>query len=441
MLPLVISKVSIGHSFLSSLMFVLSKVLDEFPTSSCFLNQQPLAPSTVPSSSPFLRRFSEMTKDAWPNPVDSAFSDHSFTPPPDLAPTREPHHRPTAADDDDEHLNTPPVSPQQQHTARSPSPTISLPHSSSTYPTQPTISSPTRAMSADHSSTAPFVVPKPWQHALSMVSINAGLTPQALLHAYYHANQKQQSSSRRHALPHPPPTPTTTADQTDLDIQQLFPRHVTRDRGIRGVSVRCADGDPARPTLLVIVVDDVDAATGAPVVRFVTNTSVRHVLEEPCADCPLWLPVRTTTVAAGRGGDGKEEDNGGGGGRIYQLVPCCDEWAAAVDFEMPLSEEEKQVPAVVDRLLQELQGRRLALLARERELQDKEDELARLRRRHHQDVRQVSAGDGGDVGVAAPVVEQQYHNHALGFDADVLGQYWWAVAMVVTFLLVVVVMK
>lgn len=425
------------------------------------------------SSSLLIRGISEtMMKEKSPDNFDGVLSNYNLSLQQEVSPTRASHHHADHGDND-KHPTTPPTTPQQQQDIRSSSPTVSLLSSTSTYPTRPIASctttpppppspSPSHAMSAG-TSTAPFAVPKPWQQALSMVSINAGLTPQALLHAYYQHAQPQQQPSRRQ-IPtyvttqhnHHHHQHQTTDVQTDLDIQRLFPQRLARARGIRGVSVRCADGDPARVTLLAIVVDDRDPATGAAVVRLVTNTSVRHVLGEAGADCPLWLPVRfsssSSSPAAAGEGTKDEEGRGGaaaadGGGsnssstKTCQIVPCCDEWAAAVDFEMPLSAEEKQVPAVVDRLVEELQRKRLALLARERDLQDREAELTRLRRRH-----QGSGEDdrrSGGVMAAAPVVagQRQHHAHALAFDADVLVQHWWAAAMVVAFMLVIIVWK
>lgn len=251
---------------------------------------------------------------------------------------------------------------------------------------------------------APFAVPKLWQNAMSMVSINAGLTPQSILH-HYHRLQPQQVAL------HP--------GYTELDIWKSAR---AKERGIRTIHIRYVDNDPARVYLMVITVDEDDPQTRKPVIRLVTNTSIRHVLDEPCADCPLWLPVREEL--------GPKPAKGGAS--PYQIVPCCDGWADAVDFDGgPVSAEEKQVPAVVDRLIQEVQRKALALLAKEREVQDREDELVRLRQR----LRHGRASDAGAVGAAGPALEQQ--QRAMAFDSDMLVQYWWAGAMVVVFLLVI----
>lgn len=285
-------------------------------------------------------------------------------------------------------------------TTPSPAPTsVSLPSSWATYPTRLTISSPPRM-------AAPFTVPRPWQNAMSMVSINAGLTPQSILH-HYHRLQPLQ------AVLHP--------GYTELDIWKS-PR--AKERGIRTIHIRYVDNDPARIHLMVITVDEIDPKTHKPIIRLVTNTSIRHVLEEPCADCPLWLPVREELGTPRPAGKGETSP--------YQIVPCCDDWVDAVDFdEGPISAEEKQVPAVVDRLIQELQKKRLALLAKEREVQDREDELVRLRQRMHR--RRAS-----DAGVVAAAPDFEHQPHAMAFDPDMLVQYWWAGAMVVAFLLIII---
>lgn len=322
--------------------------------------------------------------------------------------------------------------------------------------------------------TPPFTVPKPWQHAFSMVSINAGLNPQALLRAYL-AEQPRQS--------------TIHSEHTDLEARQLYgSSSSSRARGIRGVSVRCADGDPARVSLLAVVVDDIDPATGKLVVRVVTNTSVRHVLggdgDDGCgdglgADCPLWLPVRTMAcVGAGKdekeGKDGGERsmkegkkgeqlkqgvtgDEGRGEEMCCQIIPCCGDWADAVDFDMPLSAEEKRVPAVVNRLVEELRQKKVALAAAEARVQDKEEEMSRLRKRqHHLRGRRGSTDENGSTWDSAEAVRRGSFGAATrfgearghgwqplraGLDGEALSQYWWVGAVVIIFMLVLVMLK
>lgn len=342
----------------------------------------------------------------------------------------------------------------------------------------------------------PVDVPRPWQHAMSMVSVNAGLTPQFLLHAYYravaglyrhhgldchghhdshHQHHQQQSQQQQHQRnPSPPasshdptssphraqPQPLPDRGWVHLDLLAAaatpHPHHhrrgpddssstssnhsavtVTaaataatqahrataraRARGIRGVRVAWAGGDPGRVYLLAISIDEVDPATGRGVVRLVTNTSVRHVLGcgdegegksgegvgvlASCADCPLWLPVRLVepgalappwgepeVAAAEAAAESKtaEPQTANDDGRSrdentdttstsitpYQLIPCCGAWVDAMDFTQPLSAEEEHAPGVVDRLLREVRR----LRRQTPEARDGDVERARRRR-------------------------------------------------------------
>lgn len=278
-----------------------------------------------------------------------------------------------------------------------------------------------------------------------MVSINAGLTPQSVLHHYYKLQPQQASLHHHH--------PARGGGYTELDIGKS---QRAMDRGIRSIHVRYLDNDPSRIYMLVITIDHLDPATHRNMIRLVTTTSLRHVLEEPCANCPLWLPVKMDAAAAAAAGpEGPEmggintTHEGGGGAQTeaspslstspYQLVPCCDGWIGAMDFDGPISAEEKQVPKVVDRLILEMQKKNLLLEAKEREVQAKEGELVRLREEKEKDKTQLLKTSEVGLGMAAavlPVMQQREQHHVLGCDMEMLVQYWWAAAIVVAFFIV-----
>lgn len=289
----------------------------------------------------------------------------------------------------------------------------------------------------------PFEVPKLWQTAMSMVSINAGLLPQQVLQHYHKLYPLQ-------AATHP--------GYTELDIWRS---QRAKERGIQAIHVRYADGDPARVYLMLIFLEERDPRTKQPIIRLITNTSVRHVLEAPCANCPLWLPVRS------HDNNHHDDNNAGNDGGLrqhdrntlppppslnlastnpttttttvattpttpYQIRPCCEEWVKSVDFDAPLSDEEKKVPGVVDRLVQELRCKNTLLAA-------KDAEVARLlllllpRGRHGQQ-QATHPHDGenhADKGVAATAAAG-----IAAFDAEAMVQYWWAAAAAVVFLAV-----
>ncbi|ROW04624.1 hypothetical protein VPNG_07399 [Cytospora leucostoma] len=253
--------------------------------------------------------------------------------------------------------------------------------------------SPSGAMPAAAAhANAPFEVPKLWREAMQCVSINANLYPQQILHKYHDLLPSQAALHR---------------GLVELDVWRS--KRAT-ERGVRLVQVRYLDGDPARIYLMVIFVDDGPgpppgtAGKKPPVVRLVTGTSARHVLEEPCANCPLWL----------------------------RIIPCCDRWAESVDFDGPVSAEEKQVPAVVTRLVEEVRRKNLLLHAKEREIEAKDDQLRRLR---EDEGRKVSI-----VADAAPALEHDRPKQLHGVDLEMLEQYWW-VAAVFAIALVVLILK
>lgn len=193
----------------------------------------------------------------------------------------------------------------------------------------------------------PFEVSKLWREAMQCVSINAGLYPKQILQKYYELYPSQ-------AAIHP--------GYIELDIWRSKRATV---RGIKCVHVRYLDNDPSKIYLMVIFVDEIDPNTKRPIVRLVTNTSTRHVLEEPCENCPLWLKVHS--------------DAGPHANSPYQIIPCCERWVECADFDGPISNEEKQVPEMVTKLIEEVQRKSLLLHAKEREIEAKDDQLRRLR--------------------------------------------------------------
>lgn len=231
------------------------------------------------------------------------------------------------------------------HNDHNPSNTRSSPSSSDhdswfSYPSRHTL--PDNAAMA-----APFEVPKLWREAMQCVSINAGLYPKQILQKYYELFPAQ-------AAMHP--------GYVELDVWRSKRATV---RGIKSVHIRYLDKDPGKIYLMVIFVDELDPNTKAPIVRLVTNTSIHHVLEEPCENCPLWLRVHS--------------DAGPHANSPYQIIPCCDRWVECTDFGEPISNEEKQVPEMVSKLIEELQRKILLLHAKEREIEAKDDQLQRLR--------------------------------------------------------------
>lgn len=207
---------------------------------------------------------------------------------------------------------------------------------------------PSRHTLPDNTTMAPpFEVPKLWREAMQCVSINAGLYPKQILQKYYELYPSQAAIH---------------AGYIELDVWRSKRATV---RGIKCVHIRYLDNDPGKIYLMVIFVDEIDPNTNKPIIRLVTTTSIRHVLEEPCANCPLWLKVHC---------DARPHGNS-----PYQIIPCCDHWVDCADFEAPISNEEKQVPEMVSKLIEEVQRKSLLLHAKEREIEAKDDQLRHLR--------------------------------------------------------------
>lgn len=257
------------------------------------------------------------------------------------------------------------------------------------YPSRRTVSD--RAAMA-----APFEVPKLWREAMQCVSINAGLYPKQTLQKYYDLFPSQ-------AAIHP--------GYIELDVWRSKRATV---RGIKYVHIRYLDNDPTKIYLMVIFVDEVDPNTNKPIVRLVTNTSIRHVLEEPCENCPLWLKVHS--------------DAGPHSNAPYRIIPCCDQWVECADFEAPISNEEKQVPEMVSKLIEEVQRRGLLLHAKEREIEARDDQLRQLRR-----IKDIGE-DANDNAAAAMGLGRRLPSYKVNFDT--LGYYCWVVAVLAIILLV-----
>lgn len=248
---------------------------------------------------------------------------------------------------------------------------------------------------------------------MQCVSINANLYPQQILHKYYDLYPSQASLHPGHV---------------DLDVWRS--KRAT-GRGVRLVRVRYLDGDPGKISLIVIFVEDAfgppDADNWGPIVRLVTNTSIHHVLEEPCANCPLWLKVHSSSSFSSCSDVGRPLS----ASSSYQIIPCCDQWVEGLDFDGPISDEEKQVPAVVARLLEEVKKRSLLLHAKEREIEAKDDQLRQLHGKKEQDVLEMKVDEG-------PVLRPQYPLQLQLQDIDMgtLEQYWWVAAITAIFIMV-----
>lgn len=169
-----------------------------------------------------------------------------------------------------------------------------------------------------------FEIPKLWQIGMMLVSSNAGLHPQEVIENY-----RTQASLQ--AAAHP--------GYVDLNIGLS---KQAAARGTKMIRTYYHDDDPGKISMMVIFVAEFDPVTKKPIPRLLTNTSLLHVLEEPCANCQLWVRVHT--------------DVGPHAHQPYQLVPCCDKWADSVDFRLPVSLEELAVPAVATKLLAELRA-------------------------------------------------------------------------------------
>lgn len=309
------------------------------------------------------------------------------------------------------------VQPTGGETSRHPSSSTSSPRSwRSSDETAPHATPPSAASTMSH--PPPFDVPPLWRAAISMVSINAGLTPQLLLNRYYDA-QPRQAAGRGYA---------------ELDI---YRSRRARDRGVRLVHVRYRDGDPAAVYALVLFVDPVAEGRRGGAVRLVTGASVRHVLEAPCADCPLWLPVAE-----------------GSNGPPYRVVPCCAEWVDSVDFGAPVSDEEMQVPAVVDRMVLEMQ-RKIGLLAeKEKEMGAKDEEInakdEKIKAKDEEIAAKGEAIKAMEEAIKAKNEElvrlreraaastSHHACQATQLDMGMVAQYWWVGAMIVAFLVVII---
>ncbi|KAF3769488.1 hypothetical protein M406DRAFT_65980 [Cryphonectria parasitica EP155] len=233
-------------------------------------------------------------------------------------------------------------------------------------------------------STSPpsFEVPEPWRKTMAMISINAGFTPHLILHEYY----KWQ--------------PIQAATQTCFTMLNFDHDVMAIERGIRYIHICYRDNDPSKIYQIVLTLRERDPVTKHDALNLVTHTSIRHVLEEPCANCPLWLLARPDE-------HDPSDDR-------FHILPCCDTWFDSMDFEKPLSDTEKRFPGVVDRLINELH-RQTSLLA------EKEEELAMLK----------GANMGGENGLARVRQPGQ-----LG--AESLLQCWWLGAVLLGFLIVVI---
>lgn len=237
---------------------------------------------------------------------------------------------------------------------------------------------------------APFEVSKLWREAMQCVSINANLYPQQILHKYYDFFPTQSAL-------HP--------GYVELDIWRS--KRAT-ERGVKLVQICYLDNDPSKIHLMVIFIDALDPNTKRSIIRLVTNTSLHHVLEEPYANCPLWLKVHSDV--------GPHADS------PYQIIPCCDQWVESVDFDGPISSEEKQVPAMVARLVDEVKRKNLLLHAKEREIEAKDDQLRHLRGQDRPDM---------DVDVdAAPTMGRLYPQRLHHIDMEAFEQYWWVAAII-----------
>lgn len=238
----------------------------------------------------------------------------------------------------------------------------------------------------------PFEVPKVWQLAMAMVSVNAGLFPQEVLTQYY----RQQPIQK---LQRP--------GYTELNMTTS---KRANDRGIKAVTIRYTENDPGDIYLMIIFVDEIDPHTKRNVVRLITNTSIRHVLElDPGANCPLWLRVHSDVTHTSSS---------------YQIIPCCEHWIEDLDVKRPISNEEKHVPAVVERLLREVKRKDLLLVAKAREVQDREDELERLRSH-------ASCED------RPAMTMHEQAPHQLLVDVETLLQHYWLVGVTALAVLVV----
>lgn len=303
-------------------------------------------------------------------------------------------------------------------------------------------SSPSTVADTDMATTSPpFEVPKQWQTAMSMVSINAGLFPQEVLQHYYRLYPLQVAAHPRY---------------TELDVWRS---RRARGRGVRALRVHHANADPSRIAFVLLVLDELDPVSRRPVSRLITNTSIRHVLGEPCSNCPLWLPVREVNTILSPSDDSKNQNTDPATATAvaaaaddfnpaslldpytatptpYQIIPCCPDWAASADFEAPISDEEKMVPQLVDRLLDEVRRRNAELAA-------KNDEIAQLLEQQQQleqkqQLRQQQRpheNENGRNGAPAPATAVG-QVHAAIVDAEALVQYWWAGAAFVLFCVV-----
>ncbi|KUI64637.1 hypothetical protein VM1G_00816 [Cytospora mali] len=254
-----------------------------------------------------------------------------------------------------------------------------------------------RPLPNDPAMTAHFEVPKLWREAMQCVSINCNLFPRQILQRYYDSFHEQAVSHRSYV---------------ELDIWKS--KRAT-DRGVHLVRIHYQDNDPSKISLMVIVVyaSNPDTKDNTDV-RLVTNTSIHHVLEEPCANCHLWLKVCT--------------DVGRDGTPLNRIIPCCEKWVDSVDFNDPISAEEKRVPAVVARLLEEFKRKDLLLHQKEREMEEKDRLLRHLREEKGQNI-------GCNVD-AAPMADGQYLQQRHNINMEMLEQYWWIAAILMIFLLV-----
>ncbi|CAN8097144.1 unnamed protein product [Discula destructiva] len=253
----------------------------------------------------------------------------------------------------------------------------------------------------------PFEVPKPWQEAMAIVSVNAGLRPREILMHYY---EKQPLQKHQHP------------DHTEIDLASS---KRASDRNIISIKIRYENDAPSKISSMIIFVDEVGPhLQDSPVARFVTNTSINHVLEkEPAANCPLWLRAHydiTHTTSP------------------FQLIPCCDEWIEDLNFKRPLSKEEKQLPAVVDRLFQEVQRKENLLEQKEKDMEEKERALtekeAELQERIEELVKVKVNNESAGQEVAVTAAEVDLPKSTVDFMLAEVLQHWQFIIILVVVL-------
>lgn len=199
------------------------------------------------------------------------------------------------------------------------------------------------------SPTLPFELPKAWKEAMSMASVNAGLRPHEILVQYY----RQQPLQMEHSY-------------TDLDLTSAVGAVSGKTSEIDQVTIRYENNDPSKIYLMLLVIHGTDPTTNSRIVRAITNTSINHVLEkQPGANCPLWLKVH--------------DANHKPSSKSYDIIPCCSSWVEDVDVTKPISDEEKKLPEVSDRVFKQARGVMLRQKVLDKELEELRKELQGLK--------------------------------------------------------------